>query len=230
MLKIRELIIRFENEVDFKEIEALRGSILNTLTDDCDILFHNHIGDGFRYSYPLIQYKRINKKAAILCLQKGVDTIGTLLTNNTIPLKTNTKEETLKIESVNAFQYTIQVWDTAFVYTIRKWLALNEENYEKYKKLDSLKEKCEMLEKVLTANIIAFAKGVEIQIEKDIECVITELREPKEIRYKGVYFMAFDCSFKTNISLPDYIGLGKGVSLGFGMVKRMNNNKQENDK
>jgi hypothetical protein len=230
MLKIRELIVRFENEVEFREIEALRGSVLNTFTDDCDVLFHNHIGEGFRYSYPLIQYKRINKKAAIVCFHKGVDTIGTLLNKEDVYLKTNDKEEKLKIESVNAFQYTIQVWEASFDYTIRKWLALNEENYEKYKQLNSLKEKCEMLERVLIANIITFAKGVEIQIEKEIECVITELKEPQERRYKGVYLMSFDCSFKTNISLPDYTGLGKGVSLGYGMVKRMNKNRQENDK
>jgi CRISPR/Cas system endoribonuclease Cas6 (RAMP superfamily) len=30
--------------------------------------------------------------------------------------------------------------------------------------------------------------------------------------------MAFDILFKTNVSLPNYIGLGKGASTGFGMV------------
>jgi hypothetical protein len=32
--------------------------------------------------------------------------------------------------------------------------------------------------------------------------------------------MSFDAEFKTNVSLPDYIGLGKGVSLGMGTVVR----------
>lgn len=33
--------------------------------------------------------------------------------------------------------------------------------------------------------------------------------------------MGFDIRFKSNVSLPDYIGLGKGVSIGFGMIKRL---------
>lgn len=37
--------------------------------------------------------------------------------------------------------------------------------------------------------------------------------------------MGFDIRFKSNVSLPDYIGLGKGVSIGFGMIKDYKNNK-----
>ena len=29
----------------------------------------------------------------------------------------------------------------------------------------------------------------------------------------------FDMKFKTNVQLPQYIGLGKGVSLGFGEIR-----------
>ncbi|MFW5721489.1 MAG: CRISPR-associated endonuclease Cas6 [Bacteroidota bacterium] len=41
----------------------------------------------------------------------------------------------------------------------------------------------------------------------------------KVITYKDVKHQTFDVSFKTNIFLPEYIGLGKGVSIGFGTVK-----------
>jgi hypothetical protein len=36
---------------------------------------------------------------------------------------------------------------------------------------------------------------------------------------------AFNIKFTTNISLPDYIGLGKGSSSGFGVVKEDSNKK-----
>ena len=42
--------------------------------------------------------------------------------------------------------------------------------------------------------------------------------------------MAFDAVFKSNLSLPDYMGIGKHVSLGFGTVVRIyneNNEKQQ---
>jgi hypothetical protein len=36
---------------------------------------------------------------------------------------------------------------------------------------------------------------------------------------------AFDVEFKTNVSLPDYIGLGKGASTGFGVVVKKREKK-----
>jgi len=52
---------------------------------------------------------------------------------------------------------------------------------------------------------------------------ITQLDEPRTQYYKGVRLLSFDAEFKTNVSLPDYIGLGKGVSLGMGTITNMNN-------
>jgi hypothetical protein len=47
------------------------------------------------------------------------------------------------------------------------------------------------------------------------------------MKYKGISFAAFDVLFKTNVSLPNYTGLGKGVSHGFGTVVRMYNNEEK---
>lgn len=30
--------------------------------------------------------------------------------------------------------------------------------------------------------------------------------------------LGFDIQFRTNVRLPEFIGLGKGVSLGFGTI------------
>ena len=65
---VNTLLIRFQNEIANNEVAMFRGAIINAV-DNSDVLFHNHTdGDGFRYAYPLIQYKRINRKAAITCI------------------------------------------------------------------------------------------------------------------------------------------------------------------
>jgi len=33
--------------------------------------------------------------------------------------------------------------------------------------------------------------------------------------------LAFNIEFKTNVFLPNFIGLGKGVSIGFGTIKQI---------
>ena len=113
-----------------------------------------------------------------------------------------------------------------FTYHLRKWLPLNQENYAKYMAMESLADKYAMLEKLLTGNILSMAKGLGVHFERQVECKITAMEEPRLIVYKGVKMMAFDAEFKSNVSLPDYVGLGKGVSLGFGMVVRRYEKKE----
>ena len=38
--------------------------------------------------------------------------------------------------------------------------------------------------------------------------------------------MAFDIEFKVNLTLPQYIGLGKSVSVGFGTLTKIINSNQ----
>ena len=74
---IHILVIRFKNEISLLEIPFFRGAILHALHGEANVLFHNHVDESsFRYSYPLIQYKRIQGKAAIVCLKEGTEAIG----------------------------------------------------------------------------------------------------------------------------------------------------------
>ena len=126
----------------------------------------------------------------------------------------------LEIESVTPKTYVVQVWDSEFKYRIRNWLPLNTENYKKYIQLEAISDKVIFLEKILIGNILSFAKGMGIDIQNEISCKMITISEPKPIKAKDVKMMAFDAEFKTNISLPDYMGLGKHASLGFGTVVR----------
>ena len=49
-------------------------------------------------------------------------------------------------------------------------------------------------------------------------CIVLIPWGPKFSKIKDVQFLTFDVKFKANINLPNHIGLGGKVSLGFGMV------------
>ena len=220
MEKVKVLVVRFSNEIMREEIPLFRGAIVNAI-ENVDLLFHNHEEGGqLRYSYPLIQYKRINQKAAIVCLGEGTDAIGQFFSSCNFDVALGERQVKLEVESVNAYQHLIQIWDSEFTYHIRRWLPLNKENYEAYCKEESLAGRYAMLERLLAANILSFAKGMGIHFEGQVVARITQMDDPRLQYYKGVKLMSFDAEFKTNVSLPDYIGLGKGVSLGMGMVVR----------
>ena len=220
MKRIKILAVRFNNTILREEIPMFRGAILNAI-EHSDVLFHNHQEEGgLRYSYPLIQYKRINQKAAIVCLEQGADVIGQFFSACNFDVSLGDRQVTLEVESVKAEQHLVQIWDGEFAYHIRRWLPLNQDNYEAYCKEESLAERCALLERLLTANILSFAKGVGMHFDEQVVAKITQLDDPRTQYYKGVRLLSFDAEFKTNVSLPDYIGLGKGVSLGMGTVVR----------
>lgn len=220
MHKIKILKICFKNSISQSEVECFRGAVVHSMEQTNDF-FHNHLKDGkLRYSYPLIQYKRIRRRAAIVCIGEGAEVVGDFFSNSNFEVRIGQRDETLEVEEVNASQVLVQIWDSMFTYHIRKWLPLNKDNYEKYMALESVADKCLMLERLLVGNILSFAKGMGIHFEGEVECKITDIEEPVVRIYKGVKMMAFDAEFKTNVSLPDYIGLGKGVSLGMGTVVR----------
>lgn len=223
------LLIRFQNEIYHNQIEAMRGAVVNALKDK-DVLFHNHLpdGEGYRYAYPLIQYKRINHKAAILCFGEGTEAIGKLFADTNFQFNLNNETHLFELDNIKAFSYLTQVWDSRFYYRIRKWMPLSQANYNKYIELEGAGERISFLEKILTGNILSFGKGLGIYFDNKVECKITWLSEPSVSNYKGVKVSLFDAEFISNVSIPDYAGLGKGVSIGYGMTVRKRENKNEN--
>ena len=215
-MKVRTLIIEFNNELPLYKLPLFRGAIIDLVGGDD--MYHNHTEDNFFYRYPFIQYKRIHKKAAIFTIDKGTEQIAKLLNASNFDLKLGEESETFTINRVIPGYYQIQEWDTKFHYYLRKWIALNSENYIKYLELESVVEKTQFLQNILTGNILSMCKGIGITIAKQIECIITHISEPVKVKYKGNSMMGFDVEFASNISMPDYIGLGKAVSMGYGMV------------
>lgn len=220
MDKTKFFIIQFANDIQYNEIPLFRGAVLKS-TSGASVLFHNHTEQTFRYSYPLIQYKRIKGKAAIVCINQGSEDIGQFFAFSNFSLRIGTRTENMKIESIRSNQQLIQVWKNKFQYHLNRWLPLNDQNYTQYKQLESLAEKISFLERMLVGNILSFGKGADIRFDKGIECVITDIENSYWVFYKGIKMMAFDVSFSSNVSLPDYMGLGKGVSLGHGTIKQI---------
>lgn len=222
---MRTLRIRFKNEIAQWEVPLFRGAVISALGEDPDQLFHNHDDDSFRYAYPLIQYKRIHGKAAIVAIGEGTEAMGQFFSRWSPALRLGERELQLEVEDVKAEQVRIQLWQDEFTYSLRKWLPLNQTNYGKFQQIEGVRERCEMLERTLTGNMLSFLKGIGIHLDEELRCTITQLNEPYDIKYKGVKMKGFDIEFRTNLSLPDFIGLGKGVSLGNGTVTRKYNNR-----
>lgn len=218
MKRLKILTVVFDTEFQSWEIPALRGAIVDKVGRE-NILFHNHLNEGFLYKYPLIQYKTINKRPAILCLDQGVDEIHKYFEQKDWSVLIGDRQMEMKIYRLNLNQFTMQVWDKDYHYNIRNWIALNQENIHKYNGLENLSERVGFLEKTLTGNIISFAKGIDWDVDRQIKVHIKNMGLPRPVKLKGKTMLGFNLEFSSNVFLPNYIGLGKAVSTGFGVVK-----------
>lgn len=227
---IRTLTVITDVEIQQKEIPLFRGAVLNSLAGETNILFHNHLGENkFRYSYPLIQYKRIGGKAAVVCVEEAVDLIGQFLTEAKDSLNIGERKVQWQTCRIVPSRLLIQVWERPFCYHISRWLPLNSKNYQLYMNLEGVVERTTFLENILKANLLSMLKGLSIHQEQELTVKITEISEPYLLYNKSVKLMAFNADFKCNLSIPDNLGIGKNVSIGYGVVHQLRKEKTEKE-
>ena len=220
------LIIVFNNEIRNDEVPFFRGAIIHSF-EDTPILFHNHDNNGYRYSYPLIQYKRIRGKAAIVCLKQGTEDIGELFAMKMPSLVIGSRSISPSINKVVPRRIRFQIWEHNFSYRINRWIPLNSRNYHEYRQLSDDSAKRQFLSDILTGNILSMAKGLGIHFDKEVTCEIISFSETAKVKVKSTPMQCIDAEFKCNVSIPDYIGLGKHASINFGVVTRIKSNNKE---
>lgn len=219
---IKVLTLQFDTPIAEREVVLFRGAVLRCIGRDIDILYHNHTeGDGFRYSYPLIQYKRLKGKAAIVCVQYGVDSIGQFLMAQTPEMTLGDRIVTLEMQRIRPQEILMQTWQATFVYRLEHWLPLNAENYRRYQDTQSLTERIALLENILRGNLLSMCKGLGIYLTEQLSVSITRLSDPHIVHVKGIRALSFDAEFCTNLSIPDGVGVGKNASIGYGTIHSM---------
>ena len=219
MKKIKMLQVTFDATLEPYEIPAFRGAIASKVPID-SVLFHNHGAEGLRYSYPLIQYKRNNKYASIVCLGEGVDQIHHFFENKDWTINISGKKLAMKIDDLKMHNHTVKIDHALNRYKIRNWMPLGDKAFKEFVHLEDEAGRLEKLESKLVGNILSFAKGMNWHIDKNVICRIKEINNQKNVSFKGMKMITFDLEFSTNVSLPVGIGLGRKVGFGHGVLSK----------
>jgi hypothetical protein len=211
--------IEFDSSSKTRNITSFRGAIIKMFSAG-DILFHNHDGDAVVYTYPLIQYKTLNKHLALVGINEGAQSLESRWRiGQEFELNIAGKPTRLMVRSIQS-----QCFLPAFNnkernhYVIKNWLPFNQQNFIEYKEAHTLQERINLLSRVLVGNILSLYKGLGYWIEDEIRADIVEILKTSTIKYKGAELISFDIKISTNISLPEHCGLGKGVSKGYGTI------------
>ena len=187
--KLKVLRVVFGGTIRSWEIPAFRGAIIEKAGRE-NILFHNHIGQGFRYGYPLIQYKRSHSKPTLICLGDGIDEIHHFFLKRDWSIHISGRTLDMKIDHLALNQVPLEIGLNFRSYRLSNWVALNQRNYGEYRSLESLKDQLEFLERKLIGNILSFAKGVGWRIEEEVQVRIIEMEPSRAVKVKGITVQA----------------------------------------
>lgn len=211
-------LVKFNADLKDSEVPQFRGAINSLLKEEDLALFHNHLGDSaYQYAYPLIQYKCIEGKAAILYLNEAVCLIGKPMVLGKPDIWVGKVKKELYPATLLCDSFCIERQEEPVTYVMKSWIPFNSENYDRYVSLTSMRDKVDLLNSILTGNIMSCLKGLGIYVDFQVDVEIQDL-DKHSCQLKEVGFISFDVVFISNINLPKWIGLGKATSKGFGNI------------
>ena len=169
-----------------------------------------------KFLYPRVQVKILNEQIYIIGIKEGLTPVISIaekvkkLDFGNITFDVESFE---LVESKNDFISSKQVIKYSF---LTPWIALNHMNQGAYKKSNEIEQRL-FLNKLIGQNIVFLANELNLSLEKNIytKLEISEL-SPKKVDEKN--WGSFEGGFKTNCILPNYIGLGNGITRGFGSI------------
>lgn len=206
----------FSVHIKFAEIPCLRQAIALALPE-YDII-HNHLKRGkFRYSYPQVQFKIVKNVPIVLGVNRGIRVVKKIIKD--------VKEVRIGERNFRLWEFALNEGELEFgqteeVHTYRfasPWMALNQENYQRYRSLSRV-EQHDFLNHLLRENLKSLAKGFKYWIP-DIEQIVVD-GEYEEIKskFKGNKMVCFWGEFRVNFAIPQFLGIGKQVARGYGVV------------
>ena len=205
-------ILKFKRNETYtmRDLEKLRGFLADKYRENT--VFHNHLSDGYNYTYPKLQYKLIKNILSIMGIGEEVTEIN---------MKIFEEIDYLNIDGNVIFdiQKEIEVFDDEIEFMgdkmyeyrfVTPYLPLNDKNFSKYLRREYT------LEQAITNNILEVLKGLGIWLEKENKIYVSADLRITSRDLKNVNMIAFIGNFYTNIKFPDYFSLGKRKSLGYG--------------
>lgn len=214
MLDTAVLILNTDRPVK-EPVTKLRGFIGGQFPDYS--LLHHHVEDGYLYTYPKVQYKIIEGTPLMIGIDEGAKVLKEI-SGDIKRLELGNSIYRVSSRQINEQEAEIIPQQVMYDYRfLTPWFALNEKNYSTFTKIENFREKKLFLNNILVGNLLSMCKGLGIIVNTRLH-VHSRLSEER-IEFKGISFTGFTGEFTVNFRIPDFFGIGKNASHGFGTIK-----------
>jgi len=198
----------------------VKGVFINQFSDQKIVPFLNGKLRN-KYLYPRVQVKILNEQIYIIGIKEGIDSVLSLIDNIR---SLNFGNITINIEKYDIEENKDQFISTEKLLRYKfftSWIALNKSTAGKYRLLSD-QEKPLFLNQLIGKNLLFIAKELGFKIKNKIFTKVSvDNLIPEKIDENG--WGSFTGEFKANFLLPSYIGLGNGITRGFGTLFSLNN-------
>ena len=205
-----------------RDSHKLRGYFGNLFREHSPML-HNHFEDGrSRYEYAKVQYKVLDETPYLVGVGAEAARLLTELFLKINELDIDGERFTVFAKNIEIRNWTIGVADTLQTYRFDTlWMPLNQRNYATYIGYEDTQQ-ADQLRGIATQNILSFFDNFGLWLPPEVR-VMLMLQNIKatETNFKNNRMLAFTGQFVTNALLPDFVGLGKSVSRGFGSIRKI---------
>jgi hypothetical protein len=217
-MKLKLLRLTLHSDAPMRgDATKLRGFFATSFNEYA--LLHQHVTDRLIYRYPLIQYKMLGGSPLVLGINEGADVLKEIY-DKFDEIRLGESSYTIMERGVTLKSEEFGCCDAIHSYRFSTpWLALSQENYPKYREA-SWDDRKDLLRRILVGNILSASKGLGYVATQHIRLEVGRMQD-EICLLKGMKVTGIRGEFTASFAIPDFMGLGKSVSRGFGAVTRL---------
>jgi hypothetical protein len=213
IIRVFTLVLEPDNPVRFS-LAGFREYLADKLNEYVTQQRNNSA--GFIHRYPAVQCKMIKNTLTVVGISQGAEF---LKQETDYEEKISRGENSCTVvgrdAAVRTEEFGISPTTTDYEF-LTPWLGLNQQNTKKFYELKGKQERDAFIGKILADGLATLAKSLDCKTPAPVTCRHT-LRFRKDW-IDNTSVMVFTGRFRTNLWIPDYLGIGRSVTLGFGTI------------
>jgi hypothetical protein len=216
ILRAFTLTLAPENPLHFSG-EELRSFFQRLLVEYPHL--HNGATEDFIHRYPAVQCKQVKGVLMVIGISQGADLLRELSAGKpAIPAGGSSCMILEKDPAIREEEFGIMGRSHSYEF-LTPWRALNQQNAKKFYHLTGKPARDSFMQKILAGHLATLAKSLDYEESGKITC-------EAKVRFRrdtvdGGHEMVFLGTFRTNLQIPEYFGIGQSVSQGFGTVREL---------
>ncbi len=218
ILRMFSLTLEPVNPLQFS-LTAFRSALVRQLVKHPGTAASGDPAGKILHRYPALQCKQVKGELVLIGICQGAGFLWQI-TNGTPELEAGDIPCTITSRDPEIRNEVFGIDGAMHEYEFQTpWLALNQQYAKKFYDLSGKPARDAFMQDLLTRHLTTLAKSLDYPLSGPVTCSAhVKFKRERIDRENVIVFMG---KFQTNLRIPDYLGIGQSVSLGYGTVREI---------